>query len=74
VLLAWADAPAPVRATLAREAPNVKIEQIEVEREDGEIVYSADVPEGGKLYEITVAADGRLIEKKPADDDAQVKD
>jgi RNA polymerase sigma-70 factor (ECF subfamily) len=74
VLIAWADAPAPVRATLAREAPNVKIEQIEVEREDGEIVYSADVPEGGKLYEITVAADGRLIEKKPADDDAQVKD
>jgi RNA polymerase sigma-70 factor (ECF subfamily) len=73
ILIAWADAPAPVRATFAREAPNAKIEQLEVERENGEIVYSADVPLDGKPYEITVAADGRLVAKKPADDDAQVK-
>jgi hypothetical protein len=31
------------------------------------------VPLDGKPYEITVAADGRLVAKKPADDDAQVK-
>jgi RNA polymerase sigma-70 factor (ECF subfamily) len=74
ILIAWADAPAPVRATFAREAPNAKIEQLEVERENGEIVYSADVPLDGKPYEITVAADGRLVAKRPADDDAQVKD
>jgi RNA polymerase sigma factor (sigma-70 family) len=74
VMVAWSDAPEPVRATFAREAPGAKIEQLEMDRENGEIIYGADVPIDGKLLEITVAADGRFIAKKPADDESQSKD
>jgi uncharacterized membrane protein YkoI len=62
-------APAAVQATLAKEAPGVKIAQVEVEAENGTTTYEAKATVGGKECEIKVAADGKLISKEVETDD-----
>jgi hypothetical protein len=59
------DVPAQVRATIEREAAGGVIEDIELETgKDGLVVYSADTRIAGKVYDIEVAEDGRLISRE----------
>jgi ABC-type glycerol-3-phosphate transport system substrate-binding protein len=74
VTVKWADVPEAVRKTFEKEAPGVKIEQVEKETEDGKTTYEAEVSIGGKDYEIEVAAEGKLVEKEEADDDDDADD
>jgi len=65
------DCPAAVQKTLAREAHGATIEEVEKETEDGKTVYEAEVKIDGKEYEIEVAEDGTLLEKKLEKNDAK---
>jgi hypothetical protein len=53
-----------VKATLDREAPGVKITDVDKETDHQKIVYEADAKIGGKNYEIKVMEDGTLLSKK----------
>ena len=64
VKLQLADCPAAVQKTFEREAQGAKIEEVEKENEDGKTVYEADVQIHGNEYEVAVAEDGTLLEKK----------
>lgn len=55
--------PAPVKATLEREASGQKIETVDKEGDGAKAVYEADVKIDNKNYEIRVAEDGTLISK-----------
>ena len=61
--------PAAVKETLLKEVKDGKITEIERETEGEVVTYEADAVIGGKKCEITVAADGKLISNKPADDE-----
>jgi len=61
--------PAAVRVTIENEAKGGTIEEIEVETEDGETVYEAEVIIDGQEIEIEVAPDGTLLSKETEDDD-----
>ena len=67
--LKLSDCPTAVQKTLKQEANGAKIDEVEKEIEDGETTYEADVTIDEKEYEITVAADGTLLEKALADSD-----
>jgi len=56
--------PAAVKATFDKESSGAALEELEMETEDGKVVYEAEVKLDGKDYEICVAADGTLLEKK----------
>jgi hypothetical protein len=59
------DVPAPVKATLLREADGQEIKTVDLETlKGGKTVYEADVKIDGTNYEINVAPDGKLISKK----------
>lgn len=66
--------PRAVRATLKREAAGGKIEEIEVEEEDGVVVFEADVTIKGKECEIEIAKGGTLLVKKLGVDDEDQDD
>jgi len=55
--------PAPVKATLMKEAGNGKVEEIDKETENGRTIYEADVMLDGKKWEIKIDQDGQLIRK-----------
>lgn len=62
--------PEAVRATLLKEAPNAQIKELEEETEDGRTQYAADVVIDGRLFDIEIAPDGTLLQKKAeAEDD-----
>ena len=56
--------PAAVQTTIQKEAQGGAIAKGEKETEDGKTTYEADATINGKPYEIKVAEDGTLIEKK----------
>ena len=64
-----ADCPKPVQKTLKRESKGGKIEEIVREKEDGKIIYEAEIELDGKEYEVEVAEDGTLLSKVLEDDD-----
>lgn len=66
--VAFADVPAPVRATLTAQAPGAKITTVDHEMKNGKMVYEADAMMDGKNWEILVAEDGKLISKKVDDE------
>jgi uncharacterized membrane protein YkoI len=68
VKLSLGDVPAPVRATLTREAGDAKIGAVDREQSNGKTIYETDVMSGGKNWEIKVDADGNLISKKVEED------
>lgn len=58
----WKQVPKVVRATMLKEAKGEKILGVEkATDEKGVVTYSADVKIGGKLHDIIVAANGKLI-------------
>ena len=59
--------PETVRATLLSQGGT--IEGIEMEAENGQTIYEADVIVGGQKVEMKVAADGSLIGKEADDED-----
>lgn len=75
-MVAFADLPAEVQATFLKESGAEKIDQVEKETEDGEVVYEAEVDIDGKKYEIEVNAEGTLLCKKleSHDDDDEKND
>jgi uncharacterized membrane protein YkoI len=56
--------PAPVRATLMREAGGATIKTVDKEESKGKVIYETDVMVNGKNWELKVDADGKLISKK----------
>ncbi len=69
VKVKWADVPVAVQKTFEKEAPGVKIAEVEKETDDGKTTYEAEVTIDGKEYEIEVAEDGKLLERELDDDD-----
>ena len=65
--------PANVKATLAREAGNGKVEEIDRMTMHGKTVYEADVTMDGKKWEIMVREDGQLL-KKQLDEETDAED
>ena len=62
-------APPAVREGLKREAGGAAIAKVEKETEGGVTGYEADVKIDGKDWEIVVDENGKLISKKPDEDD-----
>ncbi len=73
VKVALKDAPAPVQATLKREAGAAMIDEVDKETDHGKVIYEADAKIDGKNYEIKVAEDGTLIAKKLDDEKDEEK-
>ncbi len=69
VKVKWADVPVAVQKTFEKEAPGVKIAEVEIQTDDGKTTYEAEATIDGKEYEIEVAEDGKLLEKELDDDD-----
>ncbi len=61
--------PAPVRATLLSQGGT--IEEIEMETENGQTTYEADVIIDGKKLEVKLAPDGSVIGKETDDEDSE---
>lgn len=62
------DLPAAVQATLKQQAGDGTIQEIEKEQEQGQTVYEAEVLIEDKVWEIEIAADGKLMSKELDDD------
>jgi hypothetical protein len=71
--------PAPVKATLTKEAGGGQIQEVEKMTWRGRTAYEADVMADGKKWEVTVREDGQLLrkmldEEDDAEDDKNDKD
>ena len=73
VKVALADCPAPVKATIAKESDNAKVDTVDKETKDGKTIYEADAMINGQNYEIKVAEDGKLISKKMDNEEDEKK-
>ena len=62
-------APAAVRAALLAQAQGGAIREIEMENENGQAVYEAEVTIDGKEVKVKVAADGTVLGKEADDED-----
>jgi hypothetical protein len=69
--LAWAgknvpldQLPAAVRATIERETAGGQIKEIEQDHEGGQLIYEVEFTQGGQEFELDVAADGKLLERR----------
>ncbi|MCK5565852.1 MAG: PepSY domain-containing protein [Planctomycetes bacterium] len=61
--------PAAVKATIVEQAQDGEIKEIELEDEDGELLYEAKVVIDGQEYELKISPDGTLLSKEVEDDD-----
>ena len=68
------EVPAAVMTTILAEADGADIGEIEMETEDGQVVYEAEVIIDGQEVDIEVAADGTLLGKEVEDDDEDEAD
>lgn len=57
--------PNPVQTTVQREVGAGKISEIERDVKRGQTVYEIEFHEGDKKWEIEVAADGKLLDRRP---------
>jgi hypothetical protein len=73
IKMALNDVPAPVRATLTREAQGAAIKTVDKEQMNGKTIYETDVLANGKNWEIKVDEGGKLLSKK-LDDEAEEKE
>lgn len=63
--IALSDAPAPVRATLEREAVGGQVFKLERETKGSEVGYEAEiVTSDGKWVEVELSPDGKVTERK----------
>jgi hypothetical protein len=56
--------PQPVRATVERETQGGQITDIERDTEHGQTIYEVEFVLDGKEYELDIAADGKLLERR----------
>ena len=65
------EVPAPVKATILKEAKGAKIKEIEKETKNGRVIYEAEFVVDGKEVEIKVDPSGKLLgrEVEKEDDD-----
>jgi len=56
--------PEAVRATVDRETKGAQITDIERDAERGQTIYEVEFVLDGKEYELDVAADGKLLERR----------
>lgn len=70
VVLTLNDVPAAVAAAIKQEAGSGTIDEIELDDEDGNVRYEAEITKDGKSVEIEVAPDGTVI-KVEADDEEE---
>lgn len=56
--------PAPVRTTVERETKGAQITDIERDTEHGQTIYEVEFVLDGKEYELDIAADGQLLERR----------
>ncbi len=66
--------PDPVKATILNEAQGGTIEEIELENEDGQLAYEADVVINGQEFELKIAPDIGALISKQADDEEEDSD
>jgi hypothetical protein len=65
-----ADLPAAAQNTLEKASKGGKIEELYKEtREDGSVVYKAEVVKNGKGTDIKVSADGKVLDRGKAHDE-----
>jgi len=57
--------PAPVRATVEKETQGGKVTDIEKDRERGQVIYEVEFTLDGKEWELDIAEDGKLLERRP---------
>jgi protein-disulfide isomerase len=68
--VAWAELPATVQATIQANAAGGKVVAIEKRSRRGEVTYTAEVKAAdGKIIEIEVASDGKLLGIEAGGDD-----
>lgn len=63
-VIALADAPKPVQATIEKEAAGGKIEKIERIKEGGKINYEALISSKNKREEIVLSEKGKVVERE----------
>jgi uncharacterized membrane protein YkoI len=56
--------PPAVKATVERETQGGQITEIEREDEQGRVIYEVEFTSGGKEYELDIAEDGKLLERR----------
>ena len=61
--------PAPVKATLLKEAAGAAISEVEQATEGQKVTYEAQFECDGKVIEVSVAPDGKLLERQAKQDD-----
>ena len=57
--------PAPVRATVEKETQGGKVTDIEKDHERGQVIYEVEFTIDGKEWELDIAEDGKLLERRP---------
>ena len=73
--VSMSDLPQAVRTTFDREAKGGKLEELRKEtRKDGATVYEAEIVSSGKGQDITVASDGKVLERGKMHDESQEKE
>jgi uncharacterized protein YpmB len=56
--------PPAVRATVDKETSGGQITDIERDLEQGKVIYEVEFTSGGKEYELDIAEDGKLLERR----------
>lgn len=59
--LTFAQLPAPVQATVTREAQGGTIHEIELEKKHGVVFYEVELIVADVKYELEIASDGKLL-------------
>jgi len=67
--VSMAEVPQAVRAALLAQAQGGTLGEIEMENENGQAVYEANVTIDGKEVEVKVAANGTVLGKEADDED-----
>lgn len=57
--------PATVRATVEKETQGGKVTDIEKDHERGQVIYEVEFTLDGKEWELDIAEDGKLLERRP---------
>jgi len=64
VKMAVSSLPASVADAVKAKMPNATITEAERETKDGREVYSLDVKDGGKTYDVVVTPEGQIVSTK----------
>ena len=72
VKVAWKDVPVAVQTTIQANLKGGTVTEVEKDTEDGKVAYTAKVKGAdGKISEVEVAEDGKLIKIEADDNDAE---